>query len=56
MSDCWFNLRIFWFHFQAKRGYLFKWSVDENEYWKNGRWKEKWIELYECDFKEAWGN
>jgi len=55
MSDLFFNLRIFWFHLQAKRGSLWAWSISSNPYWfENFRWLKDPIELYECEIHEGW--
>lgn len=53
MSDCWFNLRIGYYHLQAKTGSLFVWSWGTNGWWYD-RWKQKPVELYACDIKAGW--
>lgn len=45
MSNLIFNLRVFYWHFQIMRDRPFV-RISANSYWKNGKWKEKWVELH----------
>lgn len=55
MSDCFFNLRILWWHIQAKRGSLWAWSIYRNSWWQEDcKWIKSPVALYECNFIEGW--
>jgi len=49
VSDCWFNLRIFFWHFQIVYGRLFKVKVSYNGWWLTWAvlWKPVWLHTFE---------
>jgi hypothetical protein len=49
MSDAWFNLRIFLWHFKIAYGRLFRVKVSYNGWWwcRQLLWKPVWLHTFE---------
>lgn len=56
MSNVWFNIRLWVWHFQIEHGYLFRIRVFRNSYWVDQGWKALLrTPVAVCDFQPQRG-